>query len=189
MTALGRGVDRRVAPAEGVSLPRLRLARMFAAGSNDIPGWRTLRRRALAHLLSAPDLRMGSHVRLDRSHPELGGCLVLGSGVDIGPRVIIDVSGGLVIEDEATLSVDSLVLTHDHVVRDGTFHWRAQGKVARPLVIGAQAWVGARATVLGGVTTIGRGAVIGAAAVVTKPVDPLAVVVGVPARVVHYRET
>lgn len=174
--------------SQGNYLLRVRVARMFAGGSNDLPGWRSIRRWALTHLLRAPGLRIGSHVRLDRSHPELGGRLVIGAGVDIGPRVILDISGGLTIEDEATLSMDALVLTHDHVVRDGSIHWRSQAKIARPLILRADSWVGARATVLGGVSEIGQGAIVGAASVVTKRVETLAVVVGVPAKRVHLRE-
>jgi len=49
-------------------------------------------------------------------------------------------------------------------------------------------WVGARVLVLPGVT-IGDGAVIGAAAVVTKDVPPFAVVAGVPARVIGWRNS
>jgi len=47
--------------------------------------------------------------------------------------------------------------------------------------------VGAGAVIIGGIT-IGRGAVIGANAVVTKPVPPYAIVVGVPAKVIRYRD-
>jgi len=49
------------------------------------------------------------------------------------------------------------------------------------------AWIGAGAVVLDGVR-IGRGAIVGAGAVVTRDVPPLAVVAGVPARVVRFRE-
>lgn len=170
-------------------LMRLRVARFLAAGSNDLPLWRSLRRQALSKLLCAPGLKMGSNVRIDRSHPELGGKISFGKGVDIGPRVMLDTSGGLVIEDEVTISMDALILTHDHRVKDGTKHWREQAKIARPLTLNSESWVGARATVLGGVTFVGRGAVIGASSVVTKDVEELAVVVGVPAHIAHYRET
>lgn len=170
-------------------LMRLRIARFLAAGSNELPLWRSLRRRALSKLLCAPDLKIGSNVRIDRSHPELGGRISFGKGVDIGPRVILDACGGLVIEDEVTISMDALILTHDHRVKDGTRHWRKQGKIARPLTLNSESWIGARATVLGGVSSVGRGAVIGASSVVTKRVEELAVVVGVPARIAHYRET
>lgn len=52
-----------------------------------------------------------------------------------------------------------------------------------PLVIGANSWIGAHVTVTDA-STIGEHCVIGAGAVVTRPVPPDSVAVGVPARVV-----
>lgn len=52
--------------------------------------------------------------------------------------------------------------------------------------IGHDVWIGARAFVRDGVH-IGTGAVVGAGAVVVSDIDPYAVVVGVPARVLRYR--
>lgn len=63
----------------------------------------------------------------------------------------------------------------------------AQGSVKSRIVIGNDVWIGYRVTVLAGVT-VGDGAVIAAGAVVTKDVPPYAVVGGVPARVIKYRE-
>ncbi|HEY9080122.1 CatB-related O-acetyltransferase [Magnetovibrio sp.] len=54
------------------------------------------------------------------------------------------------------------------------------------VTIGHDVWVGARAMILSGVT-IGNGAVIGAGAVVAKDVEPYAIVVGNPAKVVRKR--
>ena len=61
---------------------------------------------------------------------------------------------------------------------------RHQGLETREIDIGDNVWVGAKATII---NNIGDGAVIGANAVVTKPVPPDAVAVGVPARVVRKR--
>jgi acetyltransferase-like isoleucine patch superfamily enzyme len=55
-----------------------------------------------------------------------------------------------------------------------------------PTVIGNDVYIGVGAIVLSGIT-IGDGAVVGAGSVVAKPVPPYAVVVGNPARIVHYR--
>lgn len=52
--------------------------------------------------------------------------------------------------------------------------------------IGNDVWLGARSIVLNGIN-IGDGAVIAAGAVVTKDVEPYAVVGGVPARLIKYR--
>ncbi len=55
-----------------------------------------------------------------------------------------------------------------------------------PTVIGNDVYIGVGAIVLSGVS-IGDGAVIGAGAVVTKSVEPYAIVAGNPARLVRYR--
>lgn len=53
-------------------------------------------------------------------------------------------------------------------------------------VIGSDVWIGTRALILQGVT-VGHGAVVGAGAVVTKDVEPYAIVAGNPARVLRKR--
>lgn len=59
--------------------------------------------------------------------------------------------------------------------------------VTAPITICDGVWIGARAIVLPGVT-IGEGAIVAAGAVVTKDVEPWAVVGGNPARVIKRRE-
>lgn len=56
----------------------------------------------------------------------------------------------------------------------------------KPVVIGADVWIGSRAIIMGGIE-IGHGAVVGAGAVVTKNVPPFSVVVGIPAKIIKYR--
>lgn len=58
--------------------------------------------------------------------------------------------------------------------------------VARPICIGSDVWCGAGAVILPGVS-IGDGAVIGAQSVVTRDVPSMAVVAGIPARVIRMR--
>lgn len=56
----------------------------------------------------------------------------------------------------------------------------------RPVEIGNDVWIGANVVILPGVT-IGDGAVLAAGAVVTKDVEPYAIVGGVPAERIRYR--
>jgi phosphonate metabolism protein (transferase hexapeptide repeat family) len=62
------------------------------------------------------------------------------------------------------------------------FNWRK----AHWVNIGNDVWIGHQATVMPGVT-IGNGAAIGTGAVVTKDVEPYAIVAGVPARTIKMR--
>lgn len=55
-----------------------------------------------------------------------------------------------------------------------------------PTVIGNDVWIGDNVVIVAGVT-IGDGAVIGAGAVVTSNVEPYAIMVGVPARLLRIR--
>jgi len=65
------------------------------------------------------------------------------------------------------------------MVRQGAAH-------IKPVRIGNDVWIDTRAIILPGVQ-IGDGAIIGAGSVVTRNIPALAVVAGVPARVVKYR--
>ena len=56
--------------------------------------------------------------------------------------------------------------------------------IARPITVGAYAWIGAGATIMPGVT-IGAGAVVGAGSVVTKNVPDRMIVAGNPARILR----
>lgn len=59
-----------------------------------------------------------------------------------------------------------------------------QGGELRRIDIADDCWIGAHGVVM---ADVGRGAIVGAGAVVTKPVEPYAVVAGIPARVVAQR--
>lgn len=58
----------------------------------------------------------------------------------------------------------------------------------KPIIIGNDVWIGARVIIMDGVS-VGDGAVIAAGAVVTHDVPDYAVVGGVPAKVIRYRNS
>lgn len=60
------------------------------------------------------------------------------------------------------------------------------GTTRGDVVIGSDVWLGMGCTILSGVT-VGHGAVVAAQAVVTRDVEPYAIVAGNPARVVRWR--
>jgi len=80
-----------------------------------------------------------------------------------------------------SIGPEATILTLGHDPRSATFEDRG-GDV----LIGDRVWIGYRAIVLPGVT-IGEGAVVGAGAVVTRDVEPYAIVAGNPARKIGSR--
>ncbi len=56
-----------------------------------------------------------------------------------------------------------------------------------PLRIGNDVWIGDRVTVLPGCSTIGDGAIVGAGSILTRNIEPFAIVAGVPAKQIRMR--
>jgi acetyltransferase-like isoleucine patch superfamily enzyme len=108
--------------------------------------------------------------------------MAIGAGTQINRDCVLDARGSLHIGDHVSISPEVVILTADHDHTAPGFPLRQ-----RPVTIEDNVWIGMRALVLPGVR-IGRGAVVAAGAVVTKDVDPLTVVAGIPARVVARRE-
>jgi len=94
---------------------------------------------------------------------------------------MLDIRGGLTIGDNVSISPQVAILTAQHGIADPEF--RVEN---RRVVIEDNVFVGTRAMILPGVT-LGRGSVVAAGAVVTRDVPPLAIVAGVPARIVGTR--
>ncbi len=85
------------------------------------------------------------------------------------------------IGSDVSIGPEASILTLGHDPQSPVFADRG-GDV----IIGNRVWIGYRAMILPGVT-IGDGAVIGAGAVVTKDVEPYAIMVGNPSRKVGER--
>lgn len=71
-------------------------------------------------------------------------------------------------------------------VRDNYFEDLKSDKEGYQVVIGNDVWIGQRVSIKSGVT-IGDGACIGTGAVVTRDIEPYAIVGGVPAKIIRYR--
>ena len=161
-----------------------------------------------------PRLTLGSHCFIDDNvtiyaHPD-GGEVRLGEGVHLYRGTIVEVGrgGSVTIGDHTHIQSSCNIKgflgnTHigshvqiaphcgfspyEHGFDDLSTDIRQQEIIsAGDIVIGDNAWLGLSVQVLDGVT-IGTGTVVGAGAVVTKPLPPNCVAVGVPARVVRQR--
>ncbi len=107
--------------------------------------------------------------------------LVVGDHVGIGPGATIYAMGPIVIGDYAVISQGAHICAGTHDVGDAHFQLQA-----RPVHIGARAWIAAEAFVGPGVT-IGEGAVLGARAVAMRDLEPWTIYSGNPAQAIRAR--
>jgi carbonic anhydrase/acetyltransferase-like protein (isoleucine patch superfamily) len=117
------------------------------------------------HALVRGDVEFGAHSTVN-SYAMISGKVRCGDGVRIASHVTI--------------------VGFNHGYDDPSVPIHTQKHESLGIVIEDDVWIGANAVVLDGVT-VGRGAVIAAGAVVSKDVPPMAIVGGVPARLVRYR--
>lgn len=113
--------------------------------------------------------------------------LIVGDHVDLSKDVLITTSGGVTIGDRALVGYRTQILSANHSIPPAGLPIPISGDVYAPVTIERDTWIGANCIVLPGVR-IGVGAIIGAGSVVTKDIPDNAIAVGVPARVIKYRE-
>jgi len=119
---------------------------------------------------------------------QMGTRFLNGRKVHLGPRNVINFScllDGRIYEirtgADVSIGPEASILTLGHDPGSPDFSNRGG-----PVIIGDHVWIGYRAVILPGVS-IGEGAVIAAGAVVTRDVEPFAIMAGVPARKVADR--
>lgn len=108
--------------------------------------------------------------------------ITIGDNCNINKNCILDGRGGLVIGNNVDIAQDVCIWTEQHDYNNS--HYAA---IANPVIIEDYVWLASRCTILPGIK-IGRGAVVACGAVVTKDVPPLAVVGGVPAKIIGNRQ-
>lgn len=107
--------------------------------------------------------------------------LRIGNRCFLGDGVMLDVRGGIVLEDDVTLSNRTTLVSHINVgYPDHPLQTRYPTKEAK-IRIQHGAYIGTGAILLPGVT-VGERSIVGAGAVVTKNISDRTVAVGVPAR-------
>lgn len=105
----------------------------------------------------------------------------IGAGTWINRKCCLDLRGGLEIGEHVSVSPEVMILTSAHNLHDPGFPLTVDG-----VKIGNHVWLGTRSLIMPGVT-VGDGAVVAAGAVVTRDVEPLNIVAGVPAKPIGKR--
>lgn len=109
----------------------------------------------------------------------------IGNNTVIGRRNINTAKNLIRIGNDVLIGSDVQIIDHGHgMARSATI--REQRALIGEVTIGDDVWIGAGAKILMN-THIGTGAVIGANAVVVSDIPDYGIAVGVPARVIKYR--
>lgn len=111
--------------------------------------------------------------------------LVLKGNNYIGPDSWLSLRGRFIVGENTIIGPRLKVHTSNHNY-EGNMLPYDDIYLVTDVVVGDNVWIGADVTIMPGVI-IGDGAVIAACSCVTKEVPPLAVVGGVPAKVIKYR--
>lgn len=127
---------------------------------------------------------IGTHTHIYRNvdvrEPNM---ITIGRNVTVNKGVVLDGRGGLTIGNNVDIAQNAFIWTAQHDYNDD-YHKYVTAKT----IISDYVWVGSRATILPGVS-IGRGAVVASCAVVTKNVEEMKVVGGVPAKIIAVRKS
>lgn len=153
---------------------------VFATGCDAQLGFAPARRGRIS---------LGTECQLEAGvilHP-YSGSITLDRNIFLGPGTVIYGHGTVSIGAGTLVAMHCHILSSNHAIPPVGHDIRAQPSTLLPTKIGRDVWLGAGVTVLGGVT-IGDGCIVGAGAVVTKDLPAGCMAVGVPARVVGWRE-
>lgn len=114
--------------------------------------------------------------------------------LEVGPRTVFGHHCTVAADQMVSIGRNCLVAEmvsihdHDHAFASTDIAILDQGRATAPVRIGDNVWIGAKATITKGVT-IGSNSVIGAHAVVTGDLPENCIAVGIPARVIRYRQS
>lgn len=113
---------------------------------------------------------------------------MVGDNVDIGIGTIIHSTNGVCIGDDTAIAGQCYIIDSNHGTKKGTLI-REQHSIASDegIYIGKDVWIGAQCTILKG-AKINNHAIIGANSLVNSEIPEKAIAVGIPAKVIKYRD-
>lgn len=115
------------------------------------------------------------------------GRIHIGKNTGIGINTVIYATESVSVGDNTIIAANCYIIDSNHGITRDELIRNQKSTVKGPVIIGRDVWLGAGAKVLSGVH-IGDGAVIGAQSVVTHDIPENAIAVGIPAKVIGYRE-
>lgn len=114
--------------------------------------------------------------------------IVIGNNVTINPfTTIFGSTANICIGNDVLIATGTTIVASNHSYDNLNIPIRNQGARSIGITIKDNVWIGAGAKILDGVT-IEEGAIIAAGAVVNRDIEQNAVAVGVPAKVIKYRD-
>jgi acetyltransferase-like isoleucine patch superfamily enzyme len=115
-----------------------------------------------------------------------GGSIHIGQRNSVNPYCVIYGHGGLTTGMYVRIAAHTVIIPANHIYKDPNIIIAKQGLTKKGINIEDDVWIGTGSRILDGIN-IGHGTVVGAGAVVTKDVPPMAVVAGVPAKIIKMR--
>ncbi|WDP90773.1 MAG: acyltransferase [Desulfobacter sp.] len=117
------------------------------------------------------------------------GSVFIKDRTDIGCNVVISSISGISIGIATLIAANTCIGGARYHFKNIEKNMMDQGIYSKgPIIIGDDVWIGLGAIILDGVT-IGKGCIVGAGAVVTKNIPDYAIVAGVPAKILDYRNS
>lgn len=119
--------------------------------------------------------------------------IIFSRRIKVGRRLAVNINtyfdgrGGITIGDNVLIGPNCVIASCEHSFGDPHVPICRQPVKYAPIVIGNDVWIGANVFIKCGVT-IADGCVIAAGSVVTKDVPAYAIVGGVPAKVIKFRD-
>lgn len=109
------------------------------------------------------------------------GYLTVESNSNINRNCRLDITGGIKIESNVTISNDTIINTHSHGDHP------KNKPISSSIEIGERTWIGSNCNILSSVTKIEENCLIGTGAILTKNTEKNGVYIGFPAKYLRKR--